>query len=284
MASKSKPQRHKKQKLETRPKRRLGRTKSGTPVMTTDMGPSLARMRVVGKDLPEDHDLEPRTPGSPSSHHLQEGMILLARGTDALVTRVVNSAREGARDPAEHLLDLSRAYYQEETSEGQHSVQCDRCLLKSPGSATRTGSEALARSLGWIVTDDYDHCPVCKDGGFLLGAGAASALAVPPALTPAEMILVVRIRYVVDKIEKGATVEAFLQNAIRSGHRSMLSDLAMEYGYSTVGLIEKVMALTTRGVEVHPLFLTDSRKIWSFFLKLYDLIQAEDRPEPVSPG
>lgn len=274
MASKNKPKRLKKQKLDARPKRRSGRARSGSPVVTTDAGPSLARMRVVGKDLREDDGL-----GVLGSHPIEAGMVALARGTDALVTRVVNSAREGSRDPAEHLLDLSRAYYQEETSEGQHSVQCDRCLLKSPGSATQEGAMAVARALGWYVSESADHCPVCKDGGLML-PGASVALAAAPALTPAEMILVVRLRYVIDKIEQGATVQAFLQNAIRSGHRSMLSDLAMEYGYSTVPLIEKVTGLIARGVDVHAFFARDTRKIWAFFLALYDQIKAEDRPEP----
>ncbi len=275
MASKNKPQSSKKTKPK---KRRLGALRGRTPgpVITTDLGPSLERARVVAKDLPSDLRSGALSRLGTSKEEIEQGMIALARGTDALVTRVVNSAREGSRDPAEHLLDLSRAYYQEETAQGQHNVQCDRCMLKSPGMATEKKASELAKTLGWIVGDQFDHCPACKDGGLML-PGASAALAVPPALTPAEMILIVRMRYVADKIAQGASVAALLQNASRSGHRSMLSDLAQETHYDTIPLIEKVTALIgQRGADVHPLFLSESAKIWSFFLKLYEALKQED--------
>ena len=240
------------------------------PVVTTDLGPSLDRLRGAGKDLASDDGL-----GMFGAHQIEAGMVALARGTDALVTKVVNSAREGSRDPADHLLDLSRAYYQEETSEGTHNIQCDRCKLKSPGMATEKQASRLAESLGWVVTDAFDHCPACKDGGLML-PGASAALAVVPALTPAEMIFIVRIRYIVDKIEEGTSVEAFLQNANRSGHRSMLSDLAASTRYDTVPLIDQVTSLIERGADVHPLFSSESTKICSFFFRLHEALKKED--------
>ncbi|HMG12188.1 MAG TPA: hypothetical protein VK571_03360 [Gemmatimonadaceae bacterium] len=271
MASKHKPKRHK------RKARSHGTRAWGGPVVTTHRAPSLERVRVGG---PLNTDLAPLAERELASldsiRQIQAGMVALARGTDALVTRIVESAREGSRDPAEHLLDLSRAYYQEETAQGSHNVQCDRCKLKSPGMASTAKANRLAESLGWIVTDDFDHCPACKDGGLML-PGASAALAVVPALTPAEMILVVRVRYIVDNISDGMSIEALLQNSVRSGHRSMLSDLAASTRYDTIPLIEQVTSLIgQRGADVHPLFLSDSAKIWSFFLKLYDALKKED--------
>jgi hypothetical protein len=261
MASRNKPK-SKKPKRKRASLSERNRRVNG-PVVTTDLGPSLDRLRVTGKDLASDRDA------------IEAGMISLARGTDALVTKVVNSAREGSRDPADHLLDLSRAYYQEETAQGTHNIQCDRCKLKSPGMATEKQASRLAESLGWIVTEAFDHCPACKDGGLLL-PGASSALAVSPQLTPAEMILIVRMRYIVDQIEAGSSVEAFLQNANRSGHRSMLSDLAASTRYDPLPLIDQVTGLIERGADVHPLFSSESAKIASFFLKLYEALRKED--------
>jgi hypothetical protein len=271
LASKNKPKSSKLPKRKKRPKLTERNRRAGGSVVTTDIGPSLDRLQVVGKDLPESY----AGLGVLGSHQIEAGMVALARGTDALVTRVVESAREGSRDPAEHLLDLSRSYYQEETAQGSHNVQCDRCKLKSPGMASTAKASTLAQSLGWIVTDDFDHCPACKDGGLML-PGASAALAVMPALTPAEMIFIVRIRYIVDKIEEGASVDAFLKNASRSGHRSMLSDLAASTRYDTIPLTEQITALIERGADVHALFSSDSTKICSFFFRLYEALRKED--------
>lgn len=271
MPSKSKRRRMKKmeRKLESRLKR-LARAKRFAGVTTTDIGASLARRESLDNE-------GLGILGAPLDYSMEAKMMALARGTDALVTKVVNAAAEGAVDATEHLLDLSQAYYREETDQGQHNVQCDRCLLKSPGAATRSGASTLAVSLGWVVTEAFDHCPVCKDGGLML-PGASVALRAPPALTPAEMILVVRLRYIIDKIDRGASVPAFLQNAARSGHRSMLSDLAQETNYDTTPLIEKLTALTEqRGVDVHDLLHSDAARVWAFLFELYGALKKEDQ-------
>ncbi len=250
-------------------KAKLKRHRNVKIISTTRSGPSLDRAKVVGKDLSDDGL------GVLGAHQVEAGMTALARGTDALVTRVVNSAREHSRDPGEHILDLSKAYYQEESNEGQHSVQCDRCLLKSPGARSRSKAIQIALAVGWVVTDDYDHCPVCRDGSKLLKGGTA-ALSVPPMLSPADMILIVRLRYISDKIERGASLEAFLKNAVRSGHRSMLSDLAQEPNYDTEPLLERIHALSKKNADVPVVFMTGTGP--EFLVKLYAALKAEDIP------
>jgi hypothetical protein len=244
-------------KIKKKPKFVIGKTKRGTKIVTTAIGPGLAERGAL----------------------LEDGMTQIGRATDALVERVATSAREGARDPAEHVLDISKAYYREESASGSHNIQCDRCLLKSPGASSVKAASKLAESLGWVVTDAYDHCPVCKDGSKLLSSGSAAlAVVVPPILSPSDMILIVRMRYVVDYISRGASVEAFLQNSVRSGHRSMLSDLAQESNYETLPLIQRVEFLIERHADVHEFLVTDAAKVWAFFLKLYRLLLAEDSP------
>lgn len=242
-------------------KAKLKRHRNVKIISTTRSGPSLERARVVGKDLDGDK--------------IEAGMTALARGTDALVTRVVNSAREHSRDPGEHILDLSKSYYQEESSEGQHSVQCDRCLLKSPGSSSQRAAIKIAEATGWVVTNDYDHCPVCKNGSLLLKGGTA-ALAVPPALSPSDMILIVRLRYIGDKIDRGASLDAFLKNAVRSGHRSMLSDLAQETNYDTEPLLARIHALSKKNADIPSVFMMGTGP--EFLVKLYQALKTEDIP------
>jgi hypothetical protein len=245
-------------KTKKKPKLASDKAKQGTKIVTTAIGPGLTERGVL----------------------LEDGMTQLGRATDALVERVATSARDGARDPAEHVLDISKAYYREESATGSHNIQCDRCLLKSPGASSVRAASKLAESLGWVVTDAYDHCPVCKDGSMLRSCGSgALAVVVPPRLSPSDMILIVRMRYVVDYISRGASVEAFLQNSVRSGHRSMLSDLAQESNYLTPPLIERVSILVgQRHADVHEFLVTDAAKVWAFFLKLYRLLLAEDSP------
>ncbi len=252
-----------------KPKAKLKRHRNVKIISTTRSGPSLDRARVVGKDLSDDGL------GVLGSSQIEAGMIALARGTDALVTKVVNSAREHSRDPGEHILDLSKSYYQEESSEGQHSVQCDRCLLKSPGASSQKAAIKIAEATGWVVTEKFDHCPVCRDGSKLLKGGTA-ALAVPPTLSPADMILVVRLRYIGDKIDKGASLDAFLKNAVRSGHRSMLSDLAQETNYDAEGLLARIHALSKKNADVPAVFMTGTGP--EFLVKLYAALKAEDIP------
>lgn len=249
----------------TKPKkRRLGRVppaKGGTKIATT--GPVTPN---IGPGLDDRGFLSGQ-----HSDAIAEGVTQLARGTDALVDRVVNSDR----DRNEHILDLSKAYFSEETSQGQHSVQCDRCLLKSPGASSVKASIKIAEAAGWVVTEKYDHCPVCKDGSKLLKGGSA-ALSLPPKLSHSDLILITRLNYIGGNIERGASVEAFLQNSIRSQHRSMLSDLAQETNYDTVPLIERVTNLITRNAEIHPVFSGETRKAWAFFLQLYAALKTED--------
>lgn len=270
-------------KPKTKPKAKTKRNRHVKIVSTTRSGPSLERARVVGKDLDDRESIggagrisNAELDGLEAGKTIEAGMTALARGTDALVTRVVNSAREHSRDPGEHILDLSKAYYQEESSEGQHSVQCDRCLLKSPGASSRRAAEKIAEATGWVVRDDYDHCPVCKDGSLLLKSGGV-ALAVPPKLSPSDLILVVRLRYIGDKIERGASVDAFLQNAARSGHRSMLSDLAQESNYDALHLCSRIDALLKKNAEVPAVFASDPKGA-AFLVKLYDELKAQDIP------
>jgi len=218
-------------------------------ISTTKAGPSLERLRV----------------GAPSDTPLESKVTALTRGTDALVTRIVNSAREQSRDLGDHILDLAKVYFQEEGSDCQHSVQCDRCKLKSPGASSERKAIKVAEAVGWIVTDQYDHCPVCKDGSKLLKAGGA-ALATPPKLSHAEMILVTRLSYLGKAIGEGYSVSALLQNSVRSQHRSMLSDLALETSYEIQPLLDRVRDLVAKNADVDPIFtVADHAKAsWGF--------------------
>jgi len=234
--------------------------------------PLAKRSRAITAASPADYF----PPAGTGGGILGEGLSQLARTTDAVVDRVANSARDQGRDPGDHLLDLSKAYYREESATGQHSVQCDRCLLKSPGTASVRAASKLAESLGWVVTDSFDHCPVCKDGSKLL-AGGSTALAVPPRLTHAELILVVRLRYIGDKIASGASVEALLQNSVRSQHRPMLSDLAQETNYDSLPLVEKVAQLLSKNADLPAVYRDDAPKAWAFLLRLYELLKTEDQ-------
>lgn len=244
-------------KPKKKPKARPKRHRNVKIVSTTKAGPSLDRLRV-------------------DSEELEQKITALARGTDALVQRVVNSAREGSRDPADHLLDLSKAYYREEGTEGQHSVQCDRCLLKSPGAGSRRAAIQIAESVGWVVTDSYDHCPVCRDGSKLLKSGSA-ALLPKPTLSHSDMILVVRLRYIAGYIEKGASVTAFLQNSVRSQHRPMLSDLAGGMHYDPLELASHIDALVKQNADVSEVFVEGKAR--GFLEELFEALKAEDKPE-----
>lgn len=248
-------------------KAKLKRHRDVKIISTTRSGPSLERAKVIGKDLEADK--------------IEAGMTALAKGTDALVTRVVNSAREHSRDPGDHILDLSKAYYSEESGDGgQHSVQCDRCMLKSPGASSRTKAIQIATAVGWVVTDDFDHCPACKDGSLLLKGGGV-ALSVPPKLSHAEMILVVRLRYISEYIERGASVEAFLKNSVRSQHRPMLSDLASGTHYDALELRSFIDALSQKNADVSVVFSEEKGRV--FLEELYAALKAEDLPSEPEP-
>jgi len=268
MPNKKKPKPKKRRSLTDRNRRAVS---SGPP--STSIGPSLAKRPEPAADGP---------PGGigifRDSEEIAASITALGRATDALVTRVVDSAREHSRDAAEHILDLSKAYYQEEGSGGgQHSVQCDRCLLKSPGASSQNAAEKIALANGWVVTDDYDHCPVCRDGSKLLKSGG-TALAVPPRLSPADMILIVRLRYIGDLVTRGVSLEAFLLNAARSGHRSMLSDLAQEFNYDAISLGERLTALTLRNAALPEVLLESKGAV--FMVSLFAALKAEDQPTP----
>jgi len=270
--NKKKPKPKKRRSLTERNRRAVS---SGPP--STSIGPSLAKR-------PEPAD-DPHTGGIGlfrDSEEVAASITALGRATDALVTRVVDSAREHSRDAAEHILDLSKAYYQEEGSGGQHSVQCDRCLLKSPGASSRKAAEKIALTNGWIVTDDYDHCPACKDGSKLLKSGSA-ALAVPPRLSTADMILVVRLRYIGDLVTRGVSLEAFLLNSARSGHRSMLSDLAQEFDYDPIAFSERISTFKLRNADLPEVLFESKGAV--FMVALFAALKAEDKPttEPHDP-
>jgi hypothetical protein len=249
-----------------KPKAKPKRHRNVKIVSTTKAGPSLERLGVGGRE----------------SEEIKEGMVALARGTDALVQRVVSSAREGSRDPAEHVLDLSKAYYSEESGERirgdghQHSVQCDRCMLKSPGASSLQRAVQIAEAVGWVVGKDFDHCPACKDGSKLL-KGSSVALVVPPKLSHSDMILVVRLRYIAGYIERGASVPAFLQNSVRSQHRPMLSDLAQGMLYDPEELVVHIDSLVARNADVSGVFVEGKAR--EFLTELFQALKAEDQPE-----
>lgn len=248
---------------------------SGPP--TTSIGPSLA------KRSPADEEHTGGIGIFRDSEEVAASITALGRATDALVTRVVDSAREHSRDAAEHILDLSKSYYREEGSGGQHSVQCDRCLLKSPGASSQEAAEKIALANGWVVGDDYDHCPVCRDGSKLLKSGS-TALAVPPRLSAADMILIVRLRYIGDLVARGVSLEAFLSNAARSGHRSMLSDLAQEFNYDAIAIGDRIATLKLRHADLPEVLFESKGAV--FMVSLFAALKAEDQPtpEPHGPG
>jgi hypothetical protein len=262
MASKNKTKaksKGKKAKLESKP---IGKTKSGRSIaLSTDIGRAISDGKIGPGSFRDDSDLSPK---------LHE----LGRATDALVRRVVSSAAEGSRDPAEHVLDIAKAYYQEETSEGSHNVQCDRCGLKSPGQSSVKRACLVAEELGWFVTAKVDHCPVCRDGSKLLKPGTAALQVF--GVSTGDMLLVVRLRWLGSKIEKGWSLEALLDNAARSGHRSMLSDLARGFGYDVVPLFTRVQELGKQNADMPEVFTSGTAV--DFVADLFARLKSEDEP------
>jgi hypothetical protein len=272
MASKNKAKaksKGKKTKLASKP---IGKTKSGRSVaLSTDIGRAISGGQIgLGRDRHDDDLGVLSRPDDDLSPKLHE----LGRATDALVRRVVSSAAEGSRDPAEHVLDIAKAYYQEETSEGSYNVQCDRCGLKSPGQSSVKRACLVAEELGWFVTAKVDHCPVCRDGSKLLKPGTAALQTF--GVSTGDMVLVVRLRWLGSKIEKGWSLEALLDNAARSGHRSMLSDLAQGFGYDATMLQARIQELGKQNADVPEVFTSGTAV--DFVADLFARLKSEDEP------
>ncbi len=187
---------------------------------------------------------------------LEAGLHGIGRVTDALVTRVAGST---TREPS------------------GHHIKCDTCQLRSPGERTPELAARLAERLGWQVGDLNDYCPEHRTDRPLLGDGKTPA-PLPAELTSAELILVTRLNWVGQKIAEGFLPKSLIQESFRTDHRSMLSDLARPFGYSTVPLIEQATLLLTRGADLHPVFSERTSDAWEFFLALFDLLRGLDEP------
>lgn len=198
----------------------------------------------------------------------------LARVTSAIATHVLGAARSQSRDPAEHQLDEHRARFGE--SDSKHiSIQCDRCGLRSRGAGSVQLASARAREDGWHVDEHEDHCPACKDGAKLLGPGSNAG---PVVLSGQEGLLVMRLTWLSHQISQGHTPRAIVSNAQRSGHRTMLSDLARAYAYDDDFLMEAVMKIETARPGTLPQFVDMGGDV-TWLSDLFDILASEDVPE-----
>lgn len=285
MAPKSKPKRKpdlskQKRKQKKRSRVKVGRTRTGRQIVTTDIGPRLDQdsLNLIG-----DHALDDLKPSGVLGDldSISAQIQALGRATGAIVDRVVNSARDHARDPAEHILDLSKAYYSEESSLGAHHVQCDRCKLRSQGMSSEKKASEEASRLGWFVTaagqEGPDHCPVCRDGSKLLKAGAIATTS--PGLSIPEMILVTRLRWVMEQFSDGASALAIIENSKRSGRRSMLSNLCGTYEYEAAALMVQIGDLIVKHADVPQIFVEDTRGAGRLLSELFVIVKGEDLPD-----
>lgn len=211
--------------------------------------------------------------GPITTAELAVGLQEIARATDAIVRRVTEGG--GIRDQSEHVLDQARREGREETLDGrQHNVRCDRCGLKSPGASTQARANLLAEHSGWSVNDKYDHCPTCRsDSPKQLGPGAVTGddqLPVEPSIS--DTIFLTRVEWIFDRFASGATSVATILNARRSGHRSMLTDLARSFGYDESAFFAKLRTMTESVMTAVP----EDSALWNFVRKLFRLLKAED--------
>ncbi len=219
---------------------------------------------------------EPGHEGPITPAELAIGLQEIGRATDALVRRVTASGE--ARDRSEHLLDRVLVIHQEEADGLQHNVRCDRCGLKSPGAASHHRASALAEQMGWDVADEYDHCPTCRDGGVKqLRAGLppdTSDDVLPTEPSILDQIFLTRVEWLAERFKSGATPVATILNARRSGHRSMLSDLARSFGYEETLFFRKLNSLCLS--ERRRVVEAPDEAEQNFIRKLFLLLKVED--------
>lgn len=200
----------------------------------------------------------------------------IARVTGVLATHILDAARQQARDPAEHQLDEHRLRFGE--SDSRHiSIRCDRCGLRSRGAGTVARASANATEDGWFVSEEVDHCPVCRDGSKLLGSGEGDAA--PDTLSGPDLLLVQRLTWVLGQIALSVQPRALIRNASASGHRTMLSDLARRFAYDDGFLMEAVLKIAASHPGVIPSAFTDEGGDLSWLEELFTLLAAEDVPE-----
>lgn len=202
---------------------------------------------------------------------LGAGLARLGSITAALAARIT----QAPRDPAEHVLDASRAFYAEEQAGKTVCVECDVCKLLGPGAATGERAKILARNLGWDCEDDHDHCPTHAQKQ--LSAGRPST--VPVMLSIPESILITRLEWLSDIIQGGGSAEAALKNSQRTGARRMLTDLAQALHYNPAELGARVDALRALGAELPEAFRSDPEgKTFEWIAELFAHVCAEDNP------
>ena len=204
-------------------------------------------------------------------------MDALGRATSSLVTHVLSAAREQSRDPAEHVLDVSRAHYREGDNRVMR-LRCDACGALSPGASTHERAAVNARALGWLSTDTEDLCPDHRPDVPKLLEGQVSASVPPALLSSPELILMSRLEYFAARMTDGTSPRACIINSRSSGHRHMLTDFAQGFEYKLNQLVAHIEALESRGVEL-PSKPADSEKTREWFQGLFDLVRTEDRGE-----
>jgi len=201
----------------------------------------------------------------------------LGRATSSLVTHVLSAAREQSRDPAEHLLDVSRAHYHE-GGERTMKLRCDGCGVLSPGASTHERAAVGARALGWISTDEVDQCPTCRPDAPKLLEGEISASVPPTLLSSPELILMSRLEYFANRIVDGTSPRAVIINSRSSGHRHMLTEFCKGFEYDVNLLCLQLNNLAAQGTEL-PVGARNEAKDLEWFKALFALVGAEDRGE-----
>lgn len=204
----------------------------------------------------------------------------LGRATSSLVTHVLSAAREQSRDPAEHVLDVSRAHYHEGAGERTMKLRCDGCGVLSPGASTHELAAVAARALGWISTDGHDgldQCPACRPDAPKLLPGQVTAEVPKALLSSPELILMSRLEYFANRIVDGTSPRAALINSRSSGHRHMLSEFCKGFEYDATKIFTRLEELAARGVSVPPFYVEKDQE---WFQGLFELVKSEDQGDP----
>lgn len=199
----------------------------------------------------------------------------LGRATSSLVTHVLSAAREQSRDPAEHVLDISRAHYREGSGEQQIKLRCDGCGLLSLGQSSQERAQVSARALGWLSTETDDRCPTCRPDAVKLLPGEVSASVPKALLSSPELIFISRLEYFANRITDGTSPRACIINSRSSGHRHMLSDFARGFGYDMKAIQATLEDLETRGVPL-PSNTTSNEAALDWFGLLFTLLKMDD--------
>lgn len=202
---------------------------------------------------------------------LGAGLARLGSITAALAARIT----QAPLDPAEHVLDASRAFYAEEQAGKTVCVECDVCKLLGPGAATGERAKILARNLGWDCEDDHDHCPTHAQKQ--LSSGRAAPL--PVVFSISQSIFLTRLDWLSTCILCGMSAEATLKNSYRIGLRRMLTELASELHYNPAELSQRVETLRALGAELPEAFRSDPEgKTFEWIAELFAHVCAEDNP------